>query len=42
VLITPHNSAATAGNDERVYQMFIGNLECWHHGQGLRNAVDRA
>ncbi len=42
VLITPHNSAAAAGNEERVYQMFIGNLECWHHGKGLRNAVDRA
>lgn len=42
VLVTPHNSAAATGNDERVYQMFIGNLECWHHGKPLRNAVSTA
>jgi phosphoglycerate dehydrogenase-like enzyme len=39
VLITPHNSAAATGNDERIYRMFLGNLECWHHGKPLRNAV---
>lgn len=39
VLVTPHNSAAAAGNDERVYQLFIGNLEMWHQGKALRNAV---
>lgn len=39
VLITPHNSAAAEGNDERVYQMFIANLQCWHQGKALRNAV---
>lgn len=39
VLVTPHNSAAATGNDERVYQMFIGNLEMWHQGKALRNAV---
>ena len=42
VLVTPHNSAAATGNDERVYQMFLGNLECWHHGKPLRNAVSTA
>ena len=39
VLITPHNSAAATGNDERVYQMFIANLEMWHQGKALRNTV---
>ncbi len=42
VLVTPHNSAAAAGNDERVYQMFLGNLGCWHQGQPLRNQVRTA
>jgi len=39
VLISPHNSAAAQGNDERVYQMFIANLERWQHGQALSNEV---
>ncbi len=39
VLISPHNSAAASGNDERVYQMFLGNLECWHRRQALTNEV---
>jgi D-2-hydroxyacid dehydrogenase (NADP+) len=39
VLVTPHNSAAAAGNDERVYQMFLGNLGCWHQGKPLHNIV---
>jgi D-2-hydroxyacid dehydrogenase (NADP+) len=42
VLVTPHNSAAAAGNDERVYQMFLGNLSCWHQGKPLRNQVRTA
>jgi len=42
VLVTPHNSAAAAGNDERVYQMFLGNLGCWHQGQPLQNIVRTA
>ncbi len=39
VLVTPHNSAAAAGNDGRVYRMFLGNLERWHLGQALVNEV---
>lgn len=42
VLVTPHNSAAAAGNDERVYQMFLGNLGCWHQGKPLHNQVRTA
>jgi phosphoglycerate dehydrogenase-like enzyme len=39
VLISPHNSAAASGNDERVYQLFLGNLEQWHRKQALTNEV---
>ena len=39
VLISPHNSAAAQGNDERVYQMFVANLERWQHGKVLSNEV---
>ena len=39
VLISPHNSAAASGNDERVYQMFLANLEHWQHKQALTNEV---
>ena len=42
VLVTPHNSAVAAGNDERVYQLFLGNLACWHEGKPLRNMVRTA
>ncbi|MBY0270361.1 MAG: D-2-hydroxyacid dehydrogenase [Burkholderiales bacterium] len=42
VLVTPHNSAAAAGNDERVYRLFLGNLERWFHGAALRNTVSTA
>jgi D-2-hydroxyacid dehydrogenase (NADP+) len=31
VLISPHNSAAASGNDERFYQMLLDNLEHWQH-----------
>lgn len=39
VLVSPHNSAAAQGNDERVYRMFMANLECWLQGQALGNEV---
>lgn len=42
VLVTPHNSAAAVGNDERVYQLFVANLERWHHGKALSNEVRTA
>lgn len=42
VLVTPHNSAAAAGNDERVCRMFLGNLENWHRRKALRNEVRAA
>lgn len=39
VLISPHNSAAAQGNDERVYQMFISNLGHWQRHEALSNEV---
>lgn len=42
VIISPHNSAAASGNDERVYRMFVANLEQWHQKQALTNEVRSA
>ncbi len=39
VLVTPHNSAVAAGNDERVLEIFLANLERWHRGAPLVNEV---
>ena len=39
VLVTPHNSAAASGNDERVLEIFIDNLGRWHRGLPLVNEV---
>ena len=39
VIISPHNSAAASGNDERVYQLFLANLGHWHSKQALTNEV---
>jgi len=41
VLITPHNSSAAAGNDERVLAIFLDNLGRWHRGEALVNEVER-
>jgi phosphoglycerate dehydrogenase-like enzyme len=39
VLITPHNSAVSSGNDDRVVEIFLDNLARWHAGQPLTNHV---
>ena len=39
VIVTPHNSAAAAGNDGRVYAIFIDNLGRWLRGESLVNEV---
>lgn len=41
VLVSPHNSAAATGNDERVFRMFVDNLERWRLDQALHNEVRR-
>jgi phosphoglycerate dehydrogenase-like enzyme len=39
VIITPHNSAASAGNDGRAAAIFLRNLRHWAHGEPLVNEV---
>ncbi|MGZ5153538.1 MAG: D-2-hydroxyacid dehydrogenase [Burkholderiales bacterium] len=39
VFVTPHNSPAAAGNDERVYQIFLQNLARWSRSEPLLNEV---
>lgn len=39
VLITPHDSAAAAGNDARVCEIFLDNLRRWARGEPLVNEV---
>jgi phosphoglycerate dehydrogenase-like enzyme len=41
VLITPHNSSAAAGNDERVLAIFLDNLGRWHRGEPLVNEIPK-
>jgi phosphoglycerate dehydrogenase-like enzyme len=41
VLITPHNSSAAAGNDERVLAIFLDNLGRWHRGEALVNEIPK-
>jgi D-2-hydroxyacid dehydrogenase (NADP+) len=39
VLVTPHNSSAAAGNQERVLGIFLDNLARWQRGAPLLNEV---
>jgi len=41
VLVTPHNSAAAAGNDERVLAILLENLTRWSRGEPLLNEVHK-
>jgi phosphoglycerate dehydrogenase-like enzyme len=41
VLVTPHNSAAAAGNEERVLEIFLDNLGRWQRGAPLVNEVPK-
>lgn len=38
-LVSPHNSAAALGNEDRVYELFLDNLGRWHQGKPLINEV---
>ncbi|MEK6594344.1 MAG: D-2-hydroxyacid dehydrogenase [Pseudomonadota bacterium] len=37
VFVTPHNSAAASGNEQRVNAIFFDNLRRWHRGEALVN-----
>ena len=39
VYVTPHNSAAAAGNDQRVFEIFLQNLRRWRRSEPLLNEV---
>jgi phosphoglycerate dehydrogenase-like enzyme len=39
VLVTPHNSSTALGNERRVFDMFVNNLERWKRGAPLINEV---
>jgi D-2-hydroxyacid dehydrogenase (NADP+) len=41
VLVTPHNSAIASGNDDRVLEIFLGNLARWRRGEPLVNEVSK-
>jgi phosphoglycerate dehydrogenase-like enzyme len=41
VIVSPHNSGAASGNDERVYEIFLENLARWQRGDALLNEVAR-
>lgn len=42
VIVTPHNSAAAAGNDARVLALFLDNAARWLAGRDLVNEVSKA
>ena len=42
VYVTPHNSAAAAGNDQRVFDMFVENLRRWSRSEPMLNEVKLA
>jgi phosphoglycerate dehydrogenase-like enzyme len=41
VIVTPHNSSASAGNEARVNAIFLDNLKRWAHNEALVNEVDK-
>ncbi len=39
VIITPHNSSTSSGNEARAMAIFLRNLEHWARGEPLENEV---
>jgi phosphoglycerate dehydrogenase-like enzyme len=39
VIVTPHNSPAASGHDQRVYDLFAANLGRWRSGEALVNEI---
>jgi phosphoglycerate dehydrogenase-like enzyme len=42
VMVTPHNSAASAGNETRVNAIFLDNLKRWTRNEPLVNEVGKS
>jgi phosphoglycerate dehydrogenase-like enzyme len=41
VIISPHNSSASAGNERRTVELFVHNFERWLQAEALKNEVPR-
>ena len=41
VIVSPHNAAASTGNDRRVLDIFLHNLPLWAHGEPMMNEVSK-
>ena len=41
IIVTPHNAAAAAGNDQRIFEIFVQNLTRWSRGEPLLNEVHK-
>jgi len=39
VLVTPHSAGHSAGNEQRVLELFVKNLHLFAHGQVLKNQI---
>ena len=42
VIVTPHNSGVSQGNDRRATEIFLDNIGRWARGESLRNEVREA
>jgi len=42
VIVTPHNSVASAGNEMRINALFLDNLKRWHESRPLINEVKKS
>ena len=42
MIVTPHNSGASRGNDRRAADIFLGNLVRWRRGGPLHNELREA
>lgn len=40
VIVTPHSAGVAAGNDERIYELFMDNLGRWHRREPLENEIN--
>lgn len=42
VIVTPHSAGHSAGNEQRVLELFVQNLHLFAHGQALKNHIASA
>ena len=39
--VTPHNSPAASGNDQRIFEIFLDNVARWERGEPLVNEAGK-